>query len=179
MRFFRKIVGKRLYLSPFDAEDSEIHSKWAKWMNNSIIADTYGGHHFNVTVASAKKFVAELEGIRFDIVLSDGDVLIGHISLHNIDHFNRHAFLGIVIGEDEHHNKGYGTEAVRLILEYGFNSLNLHNIMLSVHDDNFAGIACYRKVGFKECGRRREWIFKNGKYMDVIYMDILENEFKG
>jgi len=50
--------------------------------------------------------------------------------------------------------------------------------MLSVLEENFAGIACYRKVSFKECGRRREWIFKNGKYIDVIYMDILENEFK-
>jgi len=50
--------------------------------------------------------------------------------------------------------------------------------MLSVHDDNIAAISCYNKVGFKEAGRRREWIFKDGKYHDVIYMDILENEFK-
>ena len=178
MHFYRKIVGERLYFSPFNAEDTEIHFKWAKWMNDRAISNTYGGHHFNVTVESAKKFVAELEGIRFNIVIPDGDVLIGHISLHNIDHFNRHAFLGIVIGESGHHNKGYGMEAVRLILDYGFNTLNLHNIMLSVHEDNYGGIACFKKVGFKESGRRREWLFKNGKYIDVIYMDILEHEFK-
>ena len=65
-----------------------------------------------------------------------------------------------------------------MVLDYGFKTLNLHNIMLSVHDDNIAAISCYNKVGFKEAGRRREWIFKDGKYHDVIYMDILENEFK-
>ena len=176
MRYFRKIVGKRLYLSPFDPGDSESYTKWAKWMNNRAISDTYGGHHILVTTASAKKFISELQGHRFDIVLLDSDVLIGHISLHDIDHFNRHAFLGIVIGEDEYHNKGYGTEAVRLILDYGFNTLNLHNIMLSVHADNYAGITCYKKVGFQDAGRRREWIFKDGKYIDVLYMDILAKE---
>jgi len=83
-----------------------------------------------------------------------------------------------MIGEVEHHGKGYGTEAVRLVLDFGFNTLNLNNITLSVHEDNNAGIACYKKLGFKEYGRRRECFFKNGKNIDVIYMDILAREFK-
>lgn len=111
------------------------------------------------------------------MVLFDGDVLIGHISLHDIDHLNRNAFLGIFIGEEEHRNKGYGAEAIRLVLDYGFRTLNLHNIMLSVHADNYAGIACYKKVGFREAGRRREWVYKDGKYIDRVYMDILAREF--
>jgi RimJ/RimL family protein N-acetyltransferase len=177
MGYFRKIVGERLYLSPFDADDTDIHFKWAKWMNDRAVSDTFDGHKNHTSLSSAKKFVQELKGHRFFIVLMDGDVLIGQISLHDIDHLNRHAFLGIMIGETEHHGKGYGTEAVRLILDYGFNTLNLHNIMLSAHEDNYAGIACYKKVGFKESGRRREWLFKNGKYIDVLYMDILAHEF--
>ena len=60
----------------------------------------------------------------------------------------------------------------------GFKTLNLHNIMLSVHADNFAAISCYKKAGFREAGRRREWVFKNGKYLDKIYMDILAREFE-
>ena len=178
MSYFRKIVSERLYLSPFDAEDTTIHSKWAKWMNDGAISDTFGGHNTLISLSNVKELVQELNGHRFFIVLQDGDVLIGQISLHDIDHLNRHAFLGIMIGEVEHHGKGYGTEAVRLVLDYGFNTLNLHNIMLSAHEDNHAGIACYKKVGFKESGRRREWVFKNGKYVDVIYMDILAREFE-
>jgi len=177
MQYFRKITGQRIYLSPFNPGDPATHNKWANWMNNRTVADTFGGHQNLVSLASAKKTVEELPGCRFDIVLLDGDALIGHISLHDIDHLHRHAFIGIVIGEDEHRGRGYGTEAIRLVLDYGFNTLNLHNIMLSVHADNHAGISCYKKVGFRDAGRRRDWIFKNGKYHDVMYMDILANEY--
>lgn len=177
MGFFRKIVGDRLYLSPFSSDDMEIYTKWAQWMNDRTVADQYGGHHMLVSVASAKKTLEELQGYRFAMVLLAGDVLIGHISLHDIDHLNRNAFLGIVIGEEQHRGKGYGAEAIRLVLDYGFQTLNLHNIMLSVHADNCAGIACYKKVGFREAGRRREWVFKDGNYIDKIYMDMLAREF--
>jgi len=179
MKFFKKLVGERLYLSPFDADDVEIYTKWAKWMNDRTVADNYNGFDNLVSPNSAKKKLEELTGYRFAIVLLDGDVLIGHISIHDNDHLNRNAFIGIFIGDEEHRNKGYGTEAIRLALDYGFNTLNLHNIMLSVHADNYAAINCYKKVGFRECGRWRDWIFKDGKYIDKIYMEILDREFEG
>ena len=177
MRYFRKIVGSRLYLSPFDADDAEIHAKWAEWMNDRAVADTYGGYFNLVSVAGARKTLGELQGYRFAVVLLDGDEMIGHASLHDIDHLHRHAFLGIFIGDAARRSMGYGAEAVRLALGYGFKTLNLHSVMLSVHADNAAAIACYRKAGFREAGRRREWVFKDGKYVDAVYMDILENEF--
>ena len=179
MRYFRKIVGQRLYLSPFNPEDPEIHTKWAQWMNDPTLADTYGGPGNLVSLASAKKAVAELPGHRFDIVLQEGDELIGHISIHDINHLSRTAFIGICISNESNRSKGYGTEATRLILDYGFKTLNLNNIALSVHADNLGGIACYKKIGFKDAGRRREWVFKNGKYVDVIYMDLLAREYEG
>jgi RimJ/RimL family protein N-acetyltransferase len=177
MRYFRKIVGERLYLSPFDADDAEIYTKWAEWLNDKAVSEHYGGHHNLISTASAKKTLEELKGYRFAIVLLDGDVLIGHISLHNIDHVYRNAFLGVFIGEAAHRNRGYGAEAIRLALDYGFKTLNLHNVMLSVHADNCAAIACYEKVGFREVGRRREGVFKDGKYLDKIFMDILARQW--
>ena len=177
MGYYRKMVGERLYLSPFDPNDTTIHEKWAQWMNDSVVSDGFGGHSNLVSLTTAKKTVQELEGHRFTIVLLEGDTLIGQISLHNIDHLNRNAFFGLAIGEAEHRGKGYGTEALRLVLNYGFNTLNLHNIMLSVDADNIAAVNCYKKLGFKESGRRREWVFKNGKYVDKLYMDLLAREF--
>ena len=177
MRYFCKIIGERLYLSPFDADDAEIHTQWAQWMNDRAVADYYGGYHNLVSPASAKKTLEGLTGHRFAMVLLDGDICIGHISLHDIDHLNRHAFIGIFIGEEENRGKGYGAEAIRMVLEYGFKTMNLHSILLSVVADNAAAIACYKKVGFRESGRRREYKFMDGKYIDVIYMDILEGEF--
>ncbi len=65
-----------------------------------------------------------------------------------------------------------------MLLDYGFNYLNLNNIMLTVKSFNERAINCYQKVGFKEIGRRRKSYFLNGKYYDDIYMDILAEEFK-
>lgn len=178
MSYFRKIVGERLYLSPINADDAEYY---LKWMNDEAVAKNFGQYSWVVSSKSEMKWLFEPgSGVqRYAMVLLDGDVLIGSISLHDINHLSRNAFLGIFIGEQEHRSKGYGAEAIRLILEYGFKTLNLNNIMLSVHADNIAGITCYKKIGFSDAGRRREWVFKEGKYIDVLYMDMLAREFEG
>lgn len=176
MKYYKKIIGKRIYLSPFDSGEVE---SYLKWMNDEAVAVPFGLYP---QVVSSKNnmnwfFEPDNDTHRYAIVLLDGDTLIGSVSLHNIDHVNRNAFIGIFIGEKEHRGNGYGAEAVRLILKYGFKTMNLHNIMLTVHADNYAGIACYKSVGFREVGRLPEWIFKDGKYIDKIYMGILEHEF--
>ena len=104
--------------------------------------------------------------------------MIGTIGLENINHINRTATLGIFIGDKEHRSNGYGTEAIRLILDYGFNYMNLNNIKLDVMEFNERAQKCYKKCGFKEYGRRRKSNFTNGKYYDVVQMDILAEEFK-
>ncbi|MDD4772359.1 MAG: GNAT family protein [Eubacteriales bacterium] len=175
MKYYKKIIGKRLYLSPVNGDDAEIYITWM----NETAAQDFGQYHLVVSSKSDLKWLFEppADMQRYAMVLLDGDIMIGSVSIHNIDHLNRNAFLGIFIGEEEHRSKGYGAEAIRLILAFGFNTLNLHNIMLSVNADNMQGIACYKKVGFREVGRRREWVFKNGKYIDRIYMDMLAREF--
>jgi len=175
MKYYKKIVGKRIYLSPINADDVDTYIKWM----NETVARSFGQYPLVVSSKSDLKWLFEppTDMQRYAMVLIDGDAMIGSISIHNIDHLNRNAFIGIFIGEEEHRSKGYGAEAIRLILAYGFKTLNLHNIMLSVKADNEEGIACYKKVGFRETGRRREWVYKDGKYIDVLYMDMLESEF--
>ena len=150
-------------------------------MNDKAVAENFAQYHRVVSSKSDLKWIYEpgSDMQRYAMVLSGGDVLIGSISIHNIDHLNRNAFIGIFIGEEEHRSKGYGAEAIRLLLEYGFKTLNLHNIMLTVHADNYACIACYKKVGFREVGRLPEWVFKDGQYIDKIYMGIQAREFVG
>ena len=177
MRYFRKMVGDRLYLSPVNRDDAPL---FIEWLNDKAVANPFSTYSHMVGSETDLKWLLEPDSDtqRYAMVLLDGDIMIGCVSLQNIDQLNRNAFLGIFIGEAEHRSKGYGAEAIRLLLDYGFNTINLHNIMLSVKADNAAGIACYQKVGFQEVGRRREWIFKNGHYVDNIYMDILDREFE-
>ena len=103
---------------------------------------------------------------------------IGNTGLHEIDYRNRTATFGIIIGEPECRGKGYGTETTRLMLDYAFTVLGLHNLMLIVFEFNAAGIRAYQKAGFKEFGRRRECRPMGGKLWDEIRMDCLSTEFE-
>ena len=98
--------------------------------------------------------------------------------MFNIDHINRKAMIGIAIGDKTFWNKGYGTGAMRLLLDYAFNLLNLNSIMLGVYAYNEWAIKCYEKVGFKLIGRKREARIICGKKYDVIYMDILSQRIR-
>ncbi len=176
MPYYRKLTGERVYLSPVSTEDAETY---VRWMNDETVG-LYFGQNINVVASKDDlKWLYEPPNDiqRYGIVLLESDVLIGAISLQNINHINRNAFIGIFIGEIENRCKGYGAEAIRLLLNYGYNTLNLNNIMLSVQADNEVAIACYKKVGFREVGRRSEWIFKNGKYVDNVYMEMLARNF--
>jgi len=102
---------------------------------------------------------------------------IGIVNLLQIDHRHHRAAMGIMVGEPDARGKGFGTEAVELILDYGFTALDLHTIWLVTHEFNHAGQAAYRKAGFREAGRRRECRYHAGRFWDEVHMDILTSEF--
>ncbi len=103
---------------------------------------------------------------------------IGKTALDEIDHVNRTASFGIIIGEKDCWGKGYGTETTRLMLDYGFRLLGLHNIALTVDADNERAARAYRRAGFREIGRRREARRRGNRVCDDIYMDCLSTEFE-
>ena len=104
--------------------------------------------------------------------------LIGNCGLHEIDWPNRRTECGIAIGEKDARGRGYGTEAMRLLLDYAFTVLGMHSVMLTVYEYNPAARRCYEKVGFREIGRRREARWHNGRYWDELHLDILACEFE-
>ncbi|MDQ3657493.1 MAG: GNAT family N-acetyltransferase [Chloroflexota bacterium] len=103
---------------------------------------------------------------------------IGIADLRQIDYRHRSASFGIMIGEASCRGKGYGTEVARLMLDYAFTGLGLHNVLLTVFEFNFAGRRSYEKAGFKEMGRRRQCRWLDGQWWDEIYMDCLATEFE-
>jgi RimJ/RimL family protein N-acetyltransferase len=104
--------------------------------------------------------------------------LIGVSDIRHIDGVHGTAEMGIMIGEPDCWGKGYGTEAVILMLDYAFNGLNLHSMMLDTSSFNERAMRAYRKAGFREIGRRREAKRIAGRLYDVVYMDCLATEFK-
>ena len=177
MKYFKKLVGDNIYLSPRNMEDAE---KFVEWLNDFQVTDYTGRSAKLLTLEGEKEYLQKNVNseANFAIIRLEDDKMIGSVSLEQISHIHRGATLGIFIGDKDGRNKGFGTEAVRLILDYGFNYLNLNNINLHVMEFNERAIACYKKCGFKEYGRRRKCYFLNGKYYDKIEMDILSEEFK-
>lgn len=175
--YYKKVEGKRVYLSPMCVDDAE---KYTKWMNDFKVTDGLNGSKNLVTVEKEKEWIEENNkdgNFQFAIVKQENDQLIGNCGLHNLDFINQVATVGIFIGDEENRSKGYGSEALELLIGFGFDYLNLNNIMLTVYSFNEGAIACYKKVGFKEFGIRREsYNIKNKRY-DIVYMDMLKNEF--
>jgi diamine N-acetyltransferase len=104
--------------------------------------------------------------------------LIGNCGLLDVNWPNLLTSVGIAIGETDARGRGYGTEALRLLLDYCFTVLGMHSVMLTVYEYNQAARRCYEKVGFREIGRRREARWLNGRFWDELYMDILATEFE-
>ncbi|HEX6339253.1 MAG TPA: GNAT family protein [Jiangellaceae bacterium] len=122
--------------------------------------------------SSSKDFT----GAWFSIVAQEDDGLVGHISLFGVQMPTRAATLAISVGP-EHWSRGLGTDALRVIVRYGFQELGLNRIGLGVWAFNDRAIAAYRKVGFVEEGRRRQMTFHAGHFHDEVLMSILRSEW--
>ena len=182
MRFFKKLIGDRIYLSPKGTTDEELE-KFTEWMNDFQVTDYTGRSGQITTIVREKEWLENsaknTENRNFNIIESKDNKLIGTIGLEHFNWIERSAVLGIFIGDKDFRSNGYGTESINLLLEYGFKYLNLHSIRLDLLSINERAHKCYLKCGFKDTGCSREEIFLNGKYYDKLHMDILEYEFKG
>lgn len=179
MKYYKKLIGERIYLSPRTTAIEDIE-KFTEWLNDFETTDYLGRSGKLQTFDAERKYIEQNTSpeATFVIVTLDEDKFIGTVSLENIDSVHRIATLGIFIGDKDYRSQGYGTEAIRLILDYGFNYLNLNNIKLDLMSFNERALKCYKKCGFKEYGRRRKCRFINGQYYDCISMDILAEEFE-
>ena len=171
-KYFPKIIGDAVYLSPMSLDDLE---QYTRWLNDLEMTKYLGAA---ATTISLEKEREALEMLakgehNFAIVLKGEDRLLGNISLMKVNHLHQTAEVGLFIGNKEDRGKGYGSEALRLIVDFGFKYLNLKNIMLKVNAENKAAIAAYKKCGFNEFGRRTRSVYVDGKWCDDIYMEVL------
>jgi RimJ/RimL family protein N-acetyltransferase len=113
----------------------------------------------------------------FAIFTIADDRLIGQCVLFRQDVRNRFGRMGIVIGAPRNRGRGYGTDALRILANYGFNELNLHRLEIEVFAFNEAAIRSYEKVGFKREVTKRQALYRDGTYHDVLIMGLLRQEW--
>ncbi len=175
----RKLKGKKVYLGPVSESHLPI---LLRWMNDLDVTKYLTTAALNLNEEAEKKWRKKIKEDpshhHYGIFLADSDKFIGGVSYKDTDPVHRTATLGIVIGEKDQWGKGYGTEAIKLMLDYGFNVLNFNNVFLSVYSFNERALKVYENTGFRVIGKRRKSKFLAGKYHDEIFMDILAEDFK-
>lgn len=171
------LIGERVYLRPLDEADLD---RCLGWINDPEVISTLG-RRFPMSATLEREWLTgqykSEKTLSLAIVVKDGDQHIGNCGFNDIDYANRKAVFGILIGEKDQWGKGYGPEAARLIVDYGFNQLNLHRISLTVYSNNPRAIRAYEKVGFVHEGTLRESYFRDGRYYDTLVMAIVDRDW--
>jgi len=172
--------GKLVRLRGYERSDLEAVMKW---LHDEEVTQFIGGAVFPASTLEEGKFIetaaagTDVANKVFVIETLSERKYIGSIGLHNINWLCRHAELGMVIGDKDYWGRGYGTDAVRVLLRLAFDKVGLHRIHLHVFDFNQRAISCYEKCGFRREGVLREYFFKNGRYRDTLVMSILAGEY--
>jgi RimJ/RimL family protein N-acetyltransferase len=172
--------GSRVFLRPLERED--LNARYLSWLNDPEVTRYMETGAFPTTARDLEKFYDEVTGSRNQIILAVADKKsgqhVGNVKLGPIHWIHRCATFGIMIGDKRFWGRGVGLEATRLMVEFGFDRLNLRRIDLGVLAEHDAAVRCYEKAGFKVEGRMRESVFQDGKYGDRLWMGLLRSEYK-
>ena len=174
------IEGSLVNLRPVDVSDLE---RYFAWINDPEVAEHLQVWPLQVSRIQEEAWLAAVMNhtqppeITYAIETRDEGRHIGSVSLHKIEIVERHAELGIMIGDKTQWNRGYGTDAIMTMLQLAFEGINLNRVYLRTDEDNNRAVACYRKCGFVEEGRLRHDRYRAGVYRDTVMMGVLRSEF--
>jgi diamine N-acetyltransferase len=172
------LVGERIYLRPLERADLPHLCAWA----NDPEIRRLTGEVRPMSEAGADEFFERVrtdqDRVWFVVALRKTDQIIGEAGLLRIFAAWRTADLSLIIGEKEAWGQGYGTEAIRLLMDYAFGALNFHRLAIGVVGFNERALCFYRKVGFKQEGIQRDGYYLDHHYHNFVMMSILEHEFR-
>ncbi len=172
--------GKLVDLGPVQRE---YLPKYVEWLNDWEVAQyLMPGIPQTVTLDGETEWFEtrqrERDSIVFAILARPEGNLIGNCGLQRIDLKNRCAQFGIFIGDKSYWGRGFGTDATRTLLHFGFEQLGLHRVELEVYAFNPRATRAYEKAGFRRDGTRRQALFRNGEFHDIHIMSILRDELR-
>jgi RimJ/RimL family protein N-acetyltransferase len=172
-------AGKLVRLAPMELEaDSKLMAGWARNSEYSRLLDSDPAMLWAPKQMEEWFSKGEEEMVHFMIHTLADDRTIGMIDLSGFNWIAGHCWVGIGLGEPEFWGKGHGSDAMNVILRFGFCQLNLNRVNLNVFEYNPRAFRSYEKVGFQVEGRERQWMAREGKRWDIIYMGILRREWE-
>jgi diamine N-acetyltransferase len=174
------VFGDKVALGPLRRDLAASYARWANQIEARRGLDRRG----LATPETEEKWVddcikdgaeREPKTVEFTVYARSDSAPVGTAGLFGIEHAHGLSRFGILIGERR--GEGLGTEATRLVLDYAFNAMHLHNVMLEVLDWNAAGLAAYERAGFRRIGVRRGAVVSRGRRTDLVLMDAVREDF--
>jgi len=173
-----RIYGKNIMLREYQEDDLDNIMDWIN--DHEIVQFLSDRFLYPQSRSQVKEFLEmTMSSDWHGFVISDretGDYL-GQIDFVEVDNKNRFAEVALVIGDINDTSKGIGTEAMELMMDFGFNNLNLNRIELSCWDYNDRAINLYKKLGFTKEGEKRNNRYYDGKYHNEVFFGILREEW--
>lgn len=176
----RLFHGELVRLTAPRPEDAEVLSRWSEDGEYRRLADTEAPRPLPAEYFRERDQVVEPapDAVELRIRTVAEDRLVGFVALFGIEWHNSHGWVAVGIGDAADRGRGFGKEAVALVLRYGFHELGLHRISLDVIADNLPAVGLYRTLGFQEEGRMRERVCRDGLTSDLIYMGLLRRDWE-
>lgn len=170
---------ERLRLRPLTTED--VDGPYLDWFNDPEVCRFNGHYVYPYTREMALEFVAGLAAspdLVLAVTMREAGVHIGNVALQEVDRLHRTAEFAIVMGDKDHWGKGLAFEAASALLQHGFHAMNLHRVAAGTLAENAAMRRLAGRLGMQEEGTRRQALFKNGSYHDVVEFGLLASEFQ-
>ena len=172
-------AGELVHLTPFNRDDLPTLTGW---YNDYEVARMMDDDEITLKTSDAQevwyhRITTDKSTYPFAIRTLTDDQLLGECLLHSLNASRRYATVGIVIGDKSQWGKGYGTDAMRVLLRYAFLELNLNRVQLWVFDYNERGIRSYEKCGFVREGTARQMLYREGAYHNIHLMAVLREDW--
>ncbi len=172
------LYGEKIYLRGMLEEDLNVYGEWIDNPEVTYYMEMGAKPYSAQDKAALYKEATDCnEAVVCVIVEKSTGKPVGTIGLYLIQWICRRAQFRILIGDSQVWDKGYGTEATKLVVKYGYERLNLETIYLGVNEENLRAIRSYEKAGFVHEGRQRRFVYRNGRYYDVVNMSMLREEY--
>lgn len=172
------VTGEKVRLRGLQRSDMEVYRRWLANPEVTAFLEMGWKPLSDAEVESVfASMTASPEAVAFAVEDKATGDLAGVAGLYLIQWLARRAQFNILLGEPKMWNRGLGTETLKLLLDYGFETLNLESIQLGVNADNLRAVRSYEKAGFVHEGRRRKFVYRNGRYFDSLMMSMLREEY--
>lgn len=180
-----QLIGELIQLRALEPSDLNLLYKWENdstiWsvsgtlmpFSKFVLEEFVNQAHQDIYTNKQLRLMIDLKYFDPDGNLTEETHSIGCVDLFDFDPKNRRAGVGILIADKADRGRGYATEALHLIMDYGFEILDLHQLYSNVRSDNESSLALFKRVGFEVTGLKQDWIYELGKYYDEYTLQLL------